>query len=152
MIPATGASRLPVPSSPAAKNGSSDVKAKLLDGGKIIQGFSGVFNVVPQIPLLKNGVLNNTDVYTKDPEGWYVQFYIDVLDDYKGFLPGGGPVESMRPAAGAPEILAHPAPGFQGRRRGHPLEREEGRDLSDRSDRRQRDLRPLRRVQDLQTR
>jgi hypothetical protein len=32
-----------------------------------------------------------------DPDGWYVQFELDVLDSYGGFLPGVGPVESIRP-------------------------------------------------------
>jgi hypothetical protein len=85
---------------------------------------------------LANGIQIITDAYTNDPIGWYVQFYVDVLDDaaYKGFLPtghtqaaltytglksdgtigtkslaaityAGGPVESLRPTAGTPEIL-----------------------------------------------
>ncbi len=93
------------PFKPGREYGASGVKAKLLDGGKIIRGFNGVFNVNPAVPLLKEGILNNTDVYTKDPDGYYVQFYIDVLDGYQGFIPGSGPVESMRPTPGAPEIL-----------------------------------------------
>ncbi|MFA6504821.1 MAG: MBL fold metallo-hydrolase [Treponemataceae bacterium] len=93
------------PFKPGREYGSSNVKATLLDGGKIIRGFNGVMNVAPQIPLLKDGILNNTDVYTKDPDAYYVQFYIDVLDDYRGFLPAGGPVESMRSTPGTPEIL-----------------------------------------------
>ena len=111
-------------------------KVKLLDGGKIIQGFDGFQNKNPQIPLLANGIQIITDAYTNDPTGWYVQFYVDVLDDatYKGYLPTGhkqaaltytglksdgsigtktlgaityvgGPVESLRPTAGTPEVL-----------------------------------------------
>ena len=93
------------PFKPGREFGAAGVKATLLDGGKIIRGFSGVFNINPKVPLLKEGILNNTDVYTKDPDGFFVQFYVDVLDDYKGFIPGSGPVESMRPTPGAPEIL-----------------------------------------------
>ncbi len=93
------------PFKPWREYGLHEVKATLLDGGKIIQGFNGFQNVVPQIPLLKNGIQIITDSYTHDPEGWYVQFFIDVLDGYGGFLPGSGPVESYRPTPGAPEIL-----------------------------------------------
>ncbi|MDF2522687.1 MAG: hypothetical protein K0R31_328 [Clostridiales bacterium] len=119
------------PFKPGRENGLTQVKATLLDGGKIIQGFNGFQNKNPQIPLLKNGVQIITDSYVNDPDGWYVQFYIDVEDSYKGYLPDnytyegvftdpeskygkpgfdgifkvGGPVESLRPTAGAPEIL-----------------------------------------------
>jgi glyoxylase-like metal-dependent hydrolase (beta-lactamase superfamily II) len=112
------------PFKPGRENGLNQVKATLLDGGKIIRGFDGFQNKNPKIPLLKDGIQIVTDSYVNDPDGWYVQFYIDVLDDYKGFLPDnytyagvytdkdfygifkvGGPVESLRPAQGAPEIL-----------------------------------------------
>ncbi len=93
------------PFKPGRENGLKDVKAVILDDGKIIQGFNKNQNVNEKIPLLKNGIQNVADSYTHDPEGWYVQFYIDVLDGYQGYLPDSGPVESMRPAEGAPEIL-----------------------------------------------
>ncbi|MDF2523491.1 MAG: hypothetical protein K0R31_1132 [Clostridiales bacterium] len=93
------------PFKPGRENGLTQVKATLLDGGKIIQGFNKKQNVNPVIPLLKDGVVIEKDSYVNDPKGWYVQFYIDVLDFYAGILPGSGPVESLRPAAGAPEIL-----------------------------------------------
>lgn len=35
--------------------------------------------------------------HVHDPDGWYVQFELDVLDSYGGSLPGVGPVESIRP-------------------------------------------------------
>jgi hypothetical protein len=43
------------------------------------------------LPLLKDGIQIITDAYVNDPTGWYVQFYVDVLDDatYKGYLPTG---------------------------------------------------------------
>lgn len=87
------------------ENGLANVSAKILDSGKIIQGFDKNQNVNPKIPLLKEGIVIVKDSYVHDPSGYYVQFYIDVLDDYQGFIPGSGPVESYRPAAGAPEIL-----------------------------------------------
>lgn len=93
------------PFKPWREYGLSGVKATLLDGGKIIQGFNGFQNVNPAIPLLRNGIQIITDSYVHDPDGWYVQFFIDVLDGYGGFLPGSGPVESYRPTPGAPEIL-----------------------------------------------
>lgn len=37
------------------------------------------------------------DSVVHDPEGWYLQFELDVLDSYGGFLPGVGPVDSIRP-------------------------------------------------------
>jgi hypothetical protein len=124
------------PFKPGRQNGLKGVKVTLLDGGKIIQGFDGFQNKNPKIPLLANGIQIITDSYVNDPTGWYVQFYVDVLDDatYKGYLPeghhqdaltytglksdgtivtknlaaidyAGGPVESLRPTAGTPEIL-----------------------------------------------
>ena len=79
------------PFKPGRQNGLKGVKVTLVDTGKIIQGFDGFQNKNPQIPLLANGIQIITDAYTNDPTGWYVQFYVDVLDDatYKGFLPTG---------------------------------------------------------------
>jgi hypothetical protein len=79
------------PFKPGRQNGLKGVKVTLVDAGKIIQGFDGFQNKNPQIPLLANGIQIITDAYTNDPTGWYVQFYVDVLDDatYKGFLPTG---------------------------------------------------------------
>jgi hypothetical protein len=85
--------------------GLSNVKATIVDSGKIIRGFDSMQNVNPQIPLLKEGIKINIDSYTHDPEGWYVQFNIDVHDSYQGYLPDNGPVESIRPIPGTPEIL-----------------------------------------------
>ena len=113
------------PFKPGRENGLSAVSAKILDDGKIIQGFNKYMNKNPKIPLLANGVANNTDSYTHDPNGYYVQVYIDVMDSaYHGYLPDnftqfspgmnatityqGGPVESIHAATGTyhpPEIL-----------------------------------------------
>ncbi len=78
------------PFKPGRENGLT-IRATLKDGGKIIQGFDGFQNKNPIIPLLKDGIQIITDAYVNDPTGWYVQFYIDVLDDatYKGYLPEG---------------------------------------------------------------
>lgn len=74
---------------PGRENGLSAVSAKILDDGKIIQGFNKYMNKNPKILLLANGVANNTDSYTHDPNGYYVQVYIDVMDSgYHGYLPG----------------------------------------------------------------
>jgi glyoxylase-like metal-dependent hydrolase (beta-lactamase superfamily II) len=93
------------PFKPGRENGLAGIKATLLDGGKIIQGFNKVQNKNPEIPLLKDGVIIDKDSYVNDPDGWYVQFYIDVLDSYGGFLPGSGPIESLHATPGAPEVL-----------------------------------------------
>jgi hypothetical protein len=124
------------PFKPGREGGLVGAKVTLLDGGKIIQGFDGFQNKNPRIPLLADGIQIITDAYVNDPDGWYVQFYVDVLDDaiYKGYLPTGhqqapitydgvdrngtivtktmgaivyegGPVESLRPTAGTPEVL-----------------------------------------------
>ena len=113
------------PFKPGRENGLSNVQAKLLDGGKIIQGFVGAQNKNPRIPLLANGIPNATDGYVADPTGYYVQVAIDVQDaGYKGYLPNsfsqfspgmnativyqGGPIESTNVAKGTfhpPEYL-----------------------------------------------
>jgi hypothetical protein len=113
------------PFKPGRENGLTAVKATLLDGGRIIQGFVGAQNKNPRIPLLANGIPNTTDGYTNDPAGYFVQVAIDVQDaGYKGFLPNGfvqfspglnatvtyqgGPVESTNAAKGTfhpPEYL-----------------------------------------------
>jgi glyoxylase-like metal-dependent hydrolase (beta-lactamase superfamily II) len=113
------------PFKPGRENGLVNVSAKLLDGGKIIQGFVGAQNKNPLIPLLAEGIPNATDGYVADPNGYYVQVKIDVLDStYKGYLPTGyvqfspgqnqtityqgGPVESTTAAKGTfhpPEYL-----------------------------------------------
>jgi glyoxylase-like metal-dependent hydrolase (beta-lactamase superfamily II) len=113
------------PFKPGRENGIVSVRATLIDGGKIIQGFVGSQNKNPAIPLLANGIPNSTDGYTNDPAGYYVQVAIDVQDaGYKGYLPEGlaqfspginetvtykgGPVESIHAAKGTfhpPEYL-----------------------------------------------
>lgn len=93
------------PFKPGRENGLTSVKATLLDGGKIIQGFNKVQNVNAAIPLLKDGVVIGKDSYVNDPNGWYVQFYVDVLDNYGGYLSGSGPIESLHAVKGAPEVL-----------------------------------------------
>lgn len=78
------------PFKPGRENGLTAVAAKLLDGGKIIQGFVGAQNKNPAIPLLANGIVIPTDSYADDPGGYFVQVKIDVQDPaYKGFLPQG---------------------------------------------------------------
>lgn len=113
------------PFKPGRENGLTAVRATILDGGKIIQGFVGAQNKNPSIPLLVNGIPNSTDGYTNDPEGYYVQVSIDVQDSgYKGYLPDGltqlspglgstityrgGPIESIHATKGTfhpPEVL-----------------------------------------------
>lgn len=113
------------PFKPGRESGLNAVSAKLLDGGKIIQGFVGAQNKNPRIPLLANGIPNSTDGYTNDPAGYFVQVAIDVQDStYKGYLPEGytqfspgmnatitykgGPIESTNAAKGTfhpPEYL-----------------------------------------------
>ncbi|MEH3086603.1 MAG: MBL fold metallo-hydrolase [Xylophilus ampelinus] len=113
------------PFKPGRENGLANVRATLLDGGKIIQGFVGPQNKNPAIPLLANGIVTATDTYVNDPTGYYVQVSIDVQDaGYKGFIPqgyrqfspgtnstityNGGPVESVHGARGTfhpPEVL-----------------------------------------------
>nr|WP_255428051.1 MBL fold metallo-hydrolase [Ramlibacter cellulosilyticus] len=113
------------PFKPGRETGLVNVQAKLLDGGKIIQGFVGAQNKNPRIPLLANGIPNATDGYTNDPGGFFVQVAIDVQDPvYHGFLPNGftqlspglgttityqgGPIESTNAARGTfhpPEYL-----------------------------------------------
>jgi hypothetical protein len=113
------------PFKPGRESGLAGVKATILDGGRIIQGFTAAQNKNPNIPLLANGVSSASDTFTNDPTGFYVQVYIDVQDSgYKGFLPqgltqaspglgtnvtyNGGPVESIHAAKGTfhpPEVL-----------------------------------------------
>lgn len=85
------------PFKPGRENGATDVEVTLVDDGKVIQGYDQAMNVNPRIPLLRNGAAIRLDNHVHDPEGWYVQFELDVLDSYRGFLPGVGPVESIRP-------------------------------------------------------
>jgi hypothetical protein len=79
------------PFKPGRENGLANQLVTLQDAGKIIQGFNGFQNKNPKIPLLADGIQIITDAYTNDPDGWYVQFYMDVLDNatYKGYLPDG---------------------------------------------------------------
>jgi hypothetical protein len=113
------------PFKPGRENGLANVRATILDGGRIVQGFVGPQNKNPAIPLLANGIVTATDNYVNDPTGYYVQVSIDVQDSgYKGFLPEGytqfspglgtsiaykgGPVESVHAAKGTfhpPEVL-----------------------------------------------
>ncbi len=100
------------PYKPGRENGLSQVKVKLLDGGIAFHGFNKYMNKNQEIPLLKDGIVIERDSWTEDPEGWYVQFFIKVFDDYKGYIPEpkdksykGGPIETVRSIQGAPEVL-----------------------------------------------
>lgn len=113
------------PFKPGREAGLVDVQAKLLDGGKIVQGFVNAQNKNPRIPLLANGLSSTVDAYVEDPGGFFVQVAIDVQDaGYPGYLPEGftqyspgmdatityqgGPVESTNAAKGTfhpPEYL-----------------------------------------------
>ena len=76
------------PFKPGRENGLVAVSATILGDGKIIQGFVGPQNKNPRIPLLAEGIPSTTDLYTSDPDGYYVQVAIDVHDTaYKGYLP-----------------------------------------------------------------
>ncbi|MGF9757601.1 MBL fold metallo-hydrolase [Microvirga sp. 0TCS3.31] len=85
------------PFKPGRENGVTDARVKLVDGGMVLHGYDKAMNVNPRIPLLADGVEIALDSHVHDPDGWYVQFELDVLDSYGGFLPGVGPVESVRP-------------------------------------------------------
>lgn len=85
------------PFKPGRENGVTDVRVRLVDGGKALHGYDRALNKNPQIPLIADGATIQIDSFVHDPEGWYVQFELDVLDSYGGFLPGVGPVESIRP-------------------------------------------------------
>lgn len=113
------------PFKPGRESGLPSVQARLLDGGKIIQGFVAAQNKNPLIPLLANGIPSTSDTFVDDPNGYYVQVSIDVQDaGYKGYLPDGllqfspgtnsnitymgGPVESIHATRGMfhpPEVL-----------------------------------------------
>lgn len=113
------------PFKPGRENGLQNVKATILDEGRIIQGFVGAQNKNPSIPLLAKGIVTATDQYTNDPGGYFVQVSVDVQDaGYKGYIPEGftqfspgmnatitykgGPVESVHAAKGTfhpPEVL-----------------------------------------------
>jgi hypothetical protein len=113
------------PFKPGREAGLTDIRATLLDSGKIVQGFVGAQNKNPAIPLLANGIVIPTDSYVNDPTGFFVQVAIDVQDStYKGYVPerfaqsspglgtsityDGGPVESVHAAKGTfhpPEYL-----------------------------------------------
>ncbi len=86
------------PFKPGREEGARDVRVRLVDGGLVLHGYRGAQNVNPRIPLLKDGIVIGVDDFVADPDGWYVQFRIDVDDEYGGFLPGVGPVESIRSA------------------------------------------------------
>jgi glyoxylase-like metal-dependent hydrolase (beta-lactamase superfamily II) len=85
------------PFKPGREGGVHDVRVRLVDGGRVLHGFQRAQNINARIPLLANGVVIGVDSFVHDPDGWYVQFELDVLDSYNGFLPGVGPVESIRP-------------------------------------------------------
>jgi glyoxylase-like metal-dependent hydrolase (beta-lactamase superfamily II) len=91
------------PFKPGREEGVQDVRVTLVDGGMVLHGYQGAQNVNPRIPLLKDGIVIEVDNFVADPDGWYVQFQVNVLDGYGGFLPGVGPVESIR--TGATEVL-----------------------------------------------
>ncbi len=78
------------PFEPGREAGLTAVSARILDDGKIIQGFVGPQNKNPRFPLLANGITTSTDQYVNDPGGYYVQVAIDVQDTaYKGYIPEG---------------------------------------------------------------
>jgi hypothetical protein len=85
------------PFKPGRENGEQDVRVRLVDGGMVLHGYDKAMNVNPRIPLLADGVAIDLDSHVHDPNGWYVQFELDVQDSYGGFLPGVGPVESILP-------------------------------------------------------
>lgn len=113
------------PFKPGREAGLANVRATLLDEGRIVQGFVGAQNKNPSIPLLAQGIVIPTDSYVNDPGGFYVQVAVDVQDStYKGYIPqgyrqaspgmgteityDGGPVESVHAATGTfhpPEYL-----------------------------------------------
>lgn len=84
------------PFKPGRENGAQDVRVRLIDGGQVQHGYDRALNRNPLIPLLADGINIKIDSFVHDPDGWYVQFELDVLDSYGGFLPGVGPVESIR--------------------------------------------------------
>lgn len=85
------------PFKPGREDGARDVEVRLVDGGLVLHGYDKAMNVNPRIDLLREGVEIRVDSHVHDPDGWYVQLELDVLDSYGGFLPGVGPVESIRP-------------------------------------------------------
>jgi hypothetical protein len=91
------------PAKPGREAGALDVRVKLIDDGRVLHGFQKNQNVNPRLPLLKDGIAIRVDDFVHDPDGWYVQFELDVLDAYGGFLPRVGPVESIR--TGVTEVL-----------------------------------------------
>jgi glyoxylase-like metal-dependent hydrolase (beta-lactamase superfamily II) len=91
------------PFKPGREQGAQDVRVRLVDGGLVLHGYQGAQNVNPRIPLLRDGIVIGVDNFVADPDGWYVQFQIEVDDEYGGFLPGVGPVESIR--SGTTEVL-----------------------------------------------
>lgn len=109
------------PYKPGRESGLTGVGVTLKDGGKIIRGNNRNWGVNANFPLLRNGIVFAAESYMHDPGAYYVQFYADVLDDatYQGFMPQGytqtvagqsftytgGPIESIYPGVGTPEII-----------------------------------------------
>ena len=91
------------PFKPGREEGVRDVQVRVVDDGLVLHGFHKAQNLNPRIPLLADGVVIGTDSFVHDPDSWYVQLQVDVLDSYGGYLPGVGPVESIR--TGATEVL-----------------------------------------------
>jgi hypothetical protein len=91
------------PFKPGRELGVQDVEVRVVDDGLVLHGFQKAQNVNPRIPLLADGVVIGTDSFVHDPDSWYVQLQVDVRDSYGGYLPGGGPVESIR--TGDTEVL-----------------------------------------------
>ena len=87
------------PFKPGRAAGARAVRVRLVDGGQVLHGFQKAQNANPRLPLLKDGIVIGVDSFVHDPEGWYIQFELKVLDSYGGYLPGMGPVESIRPEA-----------------------------------------------------
>ncbi len=91
------------PFKPGREQGVQDVQVRVADAGLVLHGFQKAQNVNPRIPLLADGVVIGTDSFVHDPDSWYVQLQVDVLDSYGGYLSGVGPVESIR--TGETEVL-----------------------------------------------
>ena len=72
----------------------------LVDGGKVIRGYDKAMNVNPQIPLLSDGVTISLDSHVHDPDGWYVQFELDVARRVRRLPARCRPGGVVRPTPG----------------------------------------------------
>jgi glyoxylase-like metal-dependent hydrolase (beta-lactamase superfamily II) len=91
------------PFKPGRETGAEDVLVRVVDDGLVLHGFQKAQNAHPRIPLLAEGIVIGTDSFVHDPDGWYLQLQVEVYDSYGGYLPGVGPVESIR--TGETEVL-----------------------------------------------